>query len=265
MGDVLLDAHGTWDPAVKDKPAYALVPRSSRLLYFTENLKLFLDSKASREAILKAEPSQTVEGFQWAQNYKLTPAPEVSHLPVPDGFDLHKTVTGERWLCTSDKCGQQGWHNCAGVFGDSDMQDAKAIYFAVCRAVDLKPVGDRDYYEQTGVNQSQTNIGAGALSFEVEDDTNLRLKAFALFDEAAALETARKQRAEVSPSGDEAGEDEGENGDDDPELTALIERVFGDLGADSIKFMKGLAGYATQWSQARGCAVPDSMKGLVED
>ena len=41
-----------------------------------------------------------------------------------------------------DKCGEQGWHNCAGVLADSDMQDAKAIYFAVCRAVELKPVGD---------------------------------------------------------------------------------------------------------------------------
>ncbi|HEV7146835.1 MAG TPA: hypothetical protein VGN48_07550 [Pedococcus sp.] len=156
MTDVLLLAHGSWNPSTT--PAYALVPKDGRLLFFTENMKLFMSGDDSRQALLTAEPNQVVEGYKWAQNY--TVSAWDSPYGTPTGMTV-KTVQGDRPLCTSDVCGQNGWHNpatCTGVFADADMQNA-TIYFAACRFVDLEEVGSPEYYAETGVNSRQVEIG----------------------------------------------------------------------------------------------------------
>ncbi|MDT4924961.1 MAG: hypothetical protein QOG01_2674 [Pseudonocardiales bacterium] len=157
MADILLDAHGSWDPA--SKPAYALVPQDSRLLYYSENLKLFLDSNKAREALLTAEPNQVVEGFKWAQNYTVSAVATDDYI-TPAGME-RRTVAGRMLLCTSDKCGESGWHDaavCAGLFADPEYQNAD-IYFVACRYVKLAQAGTPEYYAETGVNQRQDGVG----------------------------------------------------------------------------------------------------------
>jgi hypothetical protein len=160
MTDILLDAHGTWDPA--SKPAYALVPKESTLRFYSENLKLFLDSSQARDQLLTAEPNQVVEGFKWAQNYTVSEVTSDDYI-TPAGL-VRKTVSGNRLLCTSDECGKNGWHdpkNCAGLFAESDYQTAN-IYFAACRFVKLEKAREAEFYEETGVNQAQVGVGADA-------------------------------------------------------------------------------------------------------
>ncbi len=156
MPEVLLYAHGSWNPG--SKPAYALVPQGSRLLFFTENLKLFVDSSAARDAIASAEPNQVVEGYKWAQNYSVSPVGQTFDPPAGMVF---KEPQGDQLLCTSDECGEQGWHDpakCSGIFADADVQGAD-IYFMACRYMDLNEAGSPEYYAQTGVNQRQDGIG----------------------------------------------------------------------------------------------------------
>jgi hypothetical protein len=157
MADVLLDAHGQWDPS--STPAYALVPAGSKLMFFSENLKIFMASDQARQAILTAEPNQTVEGSKWAQNFTVSPVDD-DFFVEPDGM-TRKTPNGTQLLCTSDKCGVSGWHDsnvCDGVFADSDMQNAN-IYFVACRYVKLEEAGSPEYYAETGVNQRQVGVG----------------------------------------------------------------------------------------------------------
>jgi hypothetical protein len=156
MPDVLLYAHGSWNPS--STPAYALVPKGSRLLFFTENLKLFVDSSAARDAIASAEPSEVVEGYKWAQNYGVSP---VGQTFAPPAGMVFKAPQGDQLLCTSDECGKQGWHNpatCGGIFADPDVQGAD-IYFMACRYMELNEAGSPEYYAETGVNQRQDGIG----------------------------------------------------------------------------------------------------------
>jgi hypothetical protein len=157
MADILLDAHGMWDPA--SKPAYALVPQDSKLMYFSENLKLFMDSDQARQALLTAEPNQTVEGFKWAQNFTVSAVDSDDYI-TPAGME-RRTVAGNMLLCTSDKCGESGWHDaqvCSGLFADPDYQNAN-IYFVACRYVKLAEAGSPEYYAETGVNQRQDGVG----------------------------------------------------------------------------------------------------------
>jgi hypothetical protein len=157
VADILLDAHGEWDPS--STPAYALVPKDSKLMFFSENLKLFLDSDQARNDLLSAEPSQTVEGYKWAQNFTVSEVDSDDFI-TPAGM-VRKTVTGARKLCTSDQCGNKGWHDdkvCQGIFAEADYQNAN-IYFVACRYVKLNEVGSDDYYAETGVNQNQVNVG----------------------------------------------------------------------------------------------------------
>lgn len=168
MPEILLDAHGEWDPGAT--PAYALVPKGSKLLFFSENLKLFLDSDQARSQLLGAEPSQTVEGFKWAQNFKVSPVDSDDYI-TPAGM-TRMTVGADTLLCTSDACGQAGWHDpnvCSGLFADSAYENAN-IYFVACRYVKLEEAGSPEYYAETGVNQRQTNVGyedGGEVSYEL--------------------------------------------------------------------------------------------------
>src|ERR1700755_2181913 len=100
MADILLDAHGAWNPG--SKPAYALVPQASKLMFFSENLRLFDDSDQARNQLLTAEPSQTVEGYKWAQNFTVSAVDSDDYI-TPAGM-TRKTVAGDRLLCTSDQC-----------------------------------------------------------------------------------------------------------------------------------------------------------------
>jgi hypothetical protein len=166
-----LDAHGSWDPG--SKPAYALVPANSKLLFFSENLKLFLDSDQARNQLLGAEPNQTVEGYKWAQNYTVTPVTTDDYI-TPAGM-VRKTVDARKLLCTSDACGQKGWHDpavCKGLFAEDDYQQAN-IYFVACRYVKLKEAGSPEYYAETGVNQRQTSVGyqdGGQVDYALSND-----------------------------------------------------------------------------------------------
>src|SRR5919197_2754776 len=170
MTDILLDAHGEWNPA--STPAYALVPKDSQLLFFSDNLKLFLDSDEARNQLLSAEPSQTVPGFKWAQNFTVSEVDSDDYI-TPAGM-VRKTVTGDRLLCTSDECGQKGWYDanvCQGVFAADHYQNAN-IYFVACRYVKLNEVGSDAYYAETGVNQSQIDVGytGGQARFVTDDE-----------------------------------------------------------------------------------------------
>jgi hypothetical protein len=157
MADILLDAHGAWNPA--STPAYALVPQGSRLLFFSENLKLFMDSDRARADLVTAEPNQVVEGYKWAQNYTVSAVDSDDYI-TPAGM-VRKTVAGDTQLCTSDECGKNGWHdskNCTGLFAQDDYQNAN-IYFVACRYVELEAAGTPEYYAETGVNQRQDGVG----------------------------------------------------------------------------------------------------------
>jgi hypothetical protein len=169
MANILLDAHGDWDPG--SKPAYALVPKGSRLLYFSENLKVFLNSDEAREKLMSTEPSQVVEGFKWAQNFTVSPLEDDDDDSsiIPTGME-QMTVSGDTLLCTSDQCGNRGFHDaavCQGVFADPRCQSSD-IYFVACRVVKLKETGTTEYYAQTGVNQDQQSLGyqeGGAIEY----------------------------------------------------------------------------------------------------
>lgn len=172
MADILLDAHGEWDPS--SVPAYAMVPKGSKLLFFSENLKLFLDSDQARSQLQGAEPSQVVEGFKTAQNYTVSPVDSDDYI-TPAGM-VRKTVPSEMLLCTSEACAQSGFHDpavCQGLFAGADYQNAN-IYFVACRYVKLEEAGSPEYYAETGVNQRQTNVGyqdGGEVSYELSNST----------------------------------------------------------------------------------------------
>ncbi len=140
MADILLDAHGTWDPG--SVPAYTIVPKGSTLKFFTENMRLFGDSEMRRGQMLTSEPNQTIESQMQVQNYFVTPAPETAGLLVPAGM-TRMTPPGEVLLCTSETCAEKGWHDpseCQGLFSDGAYEDS-TIYFAVCRHIALTPTG----------------------------------------------------------------------------------------------------------------------------
>jgi hypothetical protein len=172
VADILLDAHGEWDPSTV--PAYAVVPKGSKLLFFSENLKLFMDSDQARSQLQKAEPSQVVEGFKNAQNFSVSPVDSDDYI-TPAGMQ-RKTVPSDMLLCTSNLCASAGWHNpavCKGLFSLDDYQNAN-IYFVACRYVKLEEAGSPAYYAETGVNQRQTNVGyqdGGQVDTELSNDT----------------------------------------------------------------------------------------------
>jgi hypothetical protein len=163
MADILLDAHGTWDPS--SVPAYTIVPKGSTLKYFTENMRLFGDSEMRRGQMLTSEPSQEVGAQKQCQNYTVSPAPETAGFLVPSGM-TRKTPGGNMLLCTSDQCAQDGWHNpanCQGLFAEADYENAN-IYFAVCRHISLNPTGGIPE-----LNTQQADVGAA--EGEVPDST----------------------------------------------------------------------------------------------
>jgi hypothetical protein len=165
MADILLDAHGSWDPS--SVPAYTIVPKGSTLKFFTENMRLFGDSEMRRGQMLTSEPNQVVEALMQVQNYTVQPAPETADLLVPNGM-TRKTPSGEMLLCTSDKCAQNGWHNgddCKGLFAESGYEGS-TIYFAVCRHIALNPTG-----VIPEINTQQKDVGSeeGAVPDETLD------------------------------------------------------------------------------------------------
>jgi hypothetical protein len=170
MADILLDAHGEWDPSTT--PAYTIVPKGSTLHFFSDNMKILLDADTMRQKITTATPSQTVEALKNVQNYTLDPAAD--EFEMPSGMIRKTAGRAGQTLCTSEECAGKGWHDpnvCQGLFADPQFENA-TIYFMACRGVKLKKAGTTDYYMETGVNQVQRGLGGsdGTTEFVPDDD-----------------------------------------------------------------------------------------------
>jgi Putative adhesin Stv domain len=158
--EMILNGHGGWN--LRQKPAWAQVPRGTTIKFLTDNLRLLrlpdIDSEETAEALLNqfraASPSQEGKEYSYVPNYTLSPS------GGEDEPDWVYKVSRDAPLCDNDGSDPRivcdsGIHRCSGIFADEDVVGG-VLYWAACRYVQLKEAGDLVWAASTGVNQGST-------------------------------------------------------------------------------------------------------------
>lgn len=152
---IIFSGHGSWDPKIKEP--YVQVPKKSQFCFFTENMKTISDSFGGRVekwgALLGIlpEPDQIIGEFKNMPNMML-------HPPFNPTLNIQKMTAEE---CKTHNAMQIILRKNAASVSLKDlfkiMNELKIptedvdMYWAACRAIDLKPVGG----EKFGVNDMQ--------------------------------------------------------------------------------------------------------------
>jgi hypothetical protein len=138
---VVLSGHGEFKTATN--PPSVRVPDGAAIYFYTENMKLLRDTYGgeieSMSALFQqASPSQVIYAGQPCPNYTLSPPDGLDVQDSPDDVD-HYTVSADTTL---------GELIAGGVINGE-------VYWAACRAIDLKAAGG----ELLGVNAGQNDFG----------------------------------------------------------------------------------------------------------